>query len=99
MKFRLRLKDSVKKLKGARQEEYFDNLRALHRIEPFKHLYAYVILLIIFLFLGYYRASGILILLYISWCVLYLIVFTGVRYMYKDSLKEQEIEDVLREKV
>jgi len=96
MRFRLKLKDSFAKLRGERQEDYFDNLRALHRIEPFKHLYAYAILLLLFLFFGYYQALGVLLIFYLAWVVVYWITFFGVKKLYEKSVKEQEIEDVLR---
>jgi hypothetical protein len=99
MKLRYRMKKSIDKLKGERQDEYMDNLRALNTIDPFKHLTAYAVLLLVFLFTGYYRAIGVLIIVYFTWVLMYIITWVGVKKMYKDSVREQEIEDVLQEKV
>ena len=96
--FRLKMRNSVKKLKGERQEEYFDNLRALHVIDPYRHLLKVMVVVLTMAVFVNIKWAVFVLSVYTFWIVLYGVTFLGVSYMYKDSLDKQDFEEDVSQK-
>lgn len=86
---KLSLKKAYDKLvRNSDKEEFFEQLKSLNFIDPFRYGWMMVVLFTILVFFGYYRAVFILSGIYLLWGFLYLITFYGVYVMWKGKKKK-----------